>query len=72
MFKQNKYSACDNIRKCIKQCPLPMNLGGRLIWISLVECLDHIWCINEVFGWFPTCGIRGVVKPSPFDEVEQP
>jgi len=49
-----------------------MNLGGQLICISLVKLLDHIWCINEVFGWFPTCGVRGVVKPSPFNKVEQP
>ena len=48
-----------------------MNLGGQLIWISLVECLDYIRCIHKVFGWFPTCGIR-CVKPLPFDKVEQP
>ena len=48
-----------------------MSLGGWLIWISLVECLDHIRCIHKVFGWFPTQCVRGVVKPFPFNKVEQ-
>jgi len=60
---------CDNARK---QCPLLMNLGGRLIWIILMECLDHVGCIGKVFRWFPACGIRGVVEPFPLDEIEQP
>ena len=49
-----------------------MNLEGRLIWISLVECLDHIWGICQVFRWFPTCCIRSIVKPFPFDKVQKP
>jgi len=36
-----------------------------------MECLDHVGCISKVFGRFPAHGIRGVVKPFPFDEVQQ-
>ena len=43
---------CENVRKHIEQGPLSMNLGGWLIWVSLMECLDHIGCIHKVFGWF--------------------
>ena len=49
------------MKKIIEQCPLPRNLGGQLIWISLTECMDDIWCIHKVFGQIPTCGVRGVV-----------
>ena len=48
-----------------------MNLGGRLIWISLMECMDHVRCVGKVFGQFPVHGVEGVVKPSPLDEVKQ-
>jgi len=49
-----------------------MNLGGQLIWISLVECLDYIGCIRKVFRWFPTCCIGGVVKSFPLNQVKEP
>ena len=39
-----------------------MNLGGWLIWISLMECLDYVRCVCKVFRQFPTRGIGGVVK----------
>src|SRR5882724_3003490 len=48
-----------------------MNLGGRLSWVSLVECMDCVGCLHKVFGWFPTRGIRGVVEYFPFDQIEQ-
>jgi len=49
-----------------------MNSGGWLIWISLVEHLDHMWCVHKAFGWFPYRGIKGIVKPFPFNKVQQP
>src|SRR5882724_5861865 len=48
-----------------------MNSGSRLIWIGMMECLDHVRCIREVFGWFPTCCVRGIVKPFPLHEIQQ-
>jgi len=36
----------NNVRKNIEQGPLFMNLEGQLIWISLVESLDHVGCIH--------------------------
>jgi len=71
MFKQNDISMCDNVRKNLAQCPLPMDLGGQLIWIGLMECLDYIRCIHKVFGQFTTHGIQGVVKPFPLNEVRE-
>ena len=61
-----------NDKRTYKQWPLSMNLGGQFIWISLVECFDHVRCIHKVFRWFPTHCIWGVVKSFQFDEVEQP
>src|SRR5882724_4060657 len=71
MFKRNIQSVRDNIGRSIKQCPLFMNLGGWIMWISLVECSDHIRCILQVFRWLPTCCIGGVVKSFPLDQVKQ-
>ena len=70
MFKQKDCLAQDSAKK-MKHCSLQKNLGGRLIWICLMECLDYVGCIGEVFRWFPACGIGGVVKPLPFDEIQQ-
>jgi len=49
-----------------------MNLGGQLIWISLVEQMDDIGCVGKMFRWFPTCGIQGIVKPFPLDKAMEP
>ena len=56
---------CDNIS-------LLRNSGGWLIWTSLMEHFDHVWCIHQVFGQFPACHIWGIVKPFPFNKVKQP
>ena len=48
-----------------------MNLGGCLIWISLMECLDYIGCIHKIFRQFPTHGIGGIVKPFPLNKVKE-
>src|SRR5882724_8833144 len=37
----------------------------------MMECLDNVGCICEVFRRFPTCGIGGVVESSPLDQVKQ-
>ena len=55
----------------MRQWPLVMNLGGQLSWVSLVECLDHFGCICQVFGWFPTCHVGGVIKPFPLNKIQQ-
>jgi len=62
---------CDNIRKQMNHGPLSMNLGGQLIWISMIECLDYIGCVHNVFGQFPTFGIGGIVKPFPLNKVKE-
>ena len=49
-----------------------MNLWGWLIWISLMECLDYVRCVHQVFGGFPTHCVWGIVKPFPFDEIKEP
>src|SRR5882724_7450929 len=69
-FKWNG-SVGNDIRKNIKQGPLLLNSGSWLIWVSLMECLDHIGCIRKVFWWFPTHCIWGVVKSFPLDKVQQ-
>src|SRR5882724_5446402 len=48
-----------------------MNLGGWLIWVSLVECLDYIGCIGKVFRWLPTHHIGSVVKSFPLHKIQQ-
>ena len=48
-----------------------MSSGSRLIWVGMMECLDNIGCICEVFRWFPTHGIGGVVKSFPLNQVKQ-
>jgi len=63
--------ACDDVREHVKHFPLPVNLGERLIWISLMECLDQVGCMCKVFRWFPAHFIRGVVKSLPLDKLEQ-
>jgi len=70
--QKNNYSVCKNIRKHIEQWSPTRDLGGWLLWISLVECMDNVGCIHQVFGQFPTCGIRGIVKPFPLNEVKEP
>jgi len=61
----------DNIRNTIiKQGPLFMSSRSQLIWVCLMECLYYIGCIHKVFGWFPTCCIRGIVEAFPLDEVQ--
>ena len=56
----------------MKQSPLLMNSGSRLVWIGLMERLDHVGCIREVFRWFQTGGIGGVVESFLLDKVQQP
>ena len=48
------------------------NLGGQLVWVILVECLDYIGCIHQVFRGFPTHCIWDIVKPFPFSEIKEP
>jgi len=57
---------CNYVRKDIEQ--VLMKLGGQLIWMSLVECLEYIGCICEVFRWFTTCCVGGIVKSFPLDQ----
>jgi len=58
---------CDNIQRKIKYSALSINLGGWLIWISLMEHLDYIRCVLKMFVQFLTHGIRDIVKPFPLD-----
>jgi len=44
---------------------------GLAYQISLIECLDHAWCISKLFRWLQTL-VRGVVKPFPLNKIEQP
>src|SRR5882724_11343187 len=46
-------SVGENIRKIIRQGPLLMDSGSRLVWIGLVECLDNVRCVHKVFRQFP-------------------
>ena len=71
MFERDG-SVGDNIRKNIKQGPLLMDSGSRLVWIGMMECLDNVRCVHEVFRWFPTHGIGGVVESFPLHQVKQP
>jgi len=41
-----------------------MNLGGQLIWISLVEFLDHIWCVSMVFRCSQLVALGVLLNPS--------
>jgi len=43
----------ENIRKTIRQGPLFMDSRSWLVWIGLMECLDNIGCVREVFRRFP-------------------
>jgi len=48
-----------------------MDSRSWLVWIGLMECLDHIGCVRKVFRWFPTRGIGGVVEAPPLDQVKE-
>src|SRR5882724_6079475 len=64
-------SVGEDTRKSIKQGPLLMSSESRLIWVGMMECLDNVGCVCEVFRQFPTCGVGGVVESFPFDQVKQ-
>ena len=36
-----------------------------------MKSLDQGRRVGKVFGWFPACCIWGIVKPFPFDQVEE-
>ena len=51
--------------------PPSKDLGQWPVGMCLVKILDQGGHVGKVFGWFPACCIRGIVKPFPFDQVEQ-
>src|SRR5882724_4943891 len=71
IIEKRWFSGRKYIRINIRQGPLFMDSGSRLVWIGLMECLDNIGCVRKVFRRFPTRGVGGVVEAFPLDQVKQ-